>query len=84
MPAPRRERDETRVFKRMGDALGWSRGTGTTANVSFPKENARYGSKAGNAAGEIPPHELNAFPGKGHVTTNRGEGFEGLKGIVKK
>lgn len=25
MSAPRRERDETRVFKRMGDALGWDR-----------------------------------------------------------
>ena len=71
MAAPRRERDETRVFKRMGDALGWSRGIGTTANVSFPKENARYGSKAGNAAGEIPPHELNVHLGKGHVEVKK-------------
>lgn len=88
MSAPRRERDNKRTFKdvgslqRMGEALGWRRGIGDT--TAFPKENARFGSKAGNAAGEIPPHQLNEFPGKGHVTTNRGEGFEGLKGIVKK
>lgn len=80
MAASRRENNSKRVFKdvgslqRMGEALGWRRGIGNT--TAFPKENAQFGSKAGNAAGEIPPHQLNATPGKGHVSTSDGS-FKG-------
>ena len=78
----RRERDESRKLKDMGEALGW---INTNSSVPFHRER----SNMATYVGENPkPYQQQFHPGEGGVRQGNAEGGEGnskgTEGIRKK
>lgn len=80
MAARRRERDESRVFKKMGDALSW---INTNESKPFYRERSNRATFVGE---NRQPYQKQFIPGRGHVTpSNLSEGAPGgTSGIVRK
>lgn len=80
MAARRRERDETRVFKKMGEAMQWHRSNRSHSDRKYadvasyiPKHKEFLAGKDKEKAWQTP-----FTPGAGHVSTG------GAEGITKK